>query len=141
MARTPTYGNSALEVCIILVYIHLCVRVYSATETVILSGPKNYGYIVRTPSDGQDHYSIKVKGFTLNRSTSQVVNYNALKEMVHAFQQEGDDNQRREVRSKEIQRTADYKIVTAETCKRWQIVYDKRILLDNFETRPYGWQF
>ncbi len=102
----------------------------------VSGGPKNYGYRVKTPE--KEHIVLKVKGFTLNRATTKILHYEAMKEMVHKYVK--GEVEKREIKSNDIQRNDDYEITTAATVKRYQIVYTKRTLSSDFTTLPFGYR-
>ena len=75
-----------------------------------------------------------VKGFALNHTSSQVVNYDSIKEIVT---QEPD--KKLEVEQLKFSRDKlNWNITTDVVNKLYGMTYDKRVLIDNFETVPYG---
>ncbi len=106
----------------------------------ISGGPKNYAYKVHSTKDGQEHICTKVKGFTLNAPTAKIITFEAMKRLVLDFTQGGDENEQIEVKSSEIRRLPDYRVATLTLSKRYQVVYDKRMLMPDYSTRPWGWR-
>lgn len=98
-------------------------------EEFVSAGPKNYGY--RTKSGKT---SCTVKGFTLNTSTKETINFDAIKRVVL---QNRDENiqveQMRFVRNKN-----NWTIRTDNHYKKYRFVYNKRVLFENLETLPFG---
>jgi hypothetical protein len=97
-------------------------------------GPKSYAYIL---SNGDEE--VKSKGIP---KLDGRLNYEVYKEMVLA---EVDENKDKPIVTYTVtiplafirnKRTADLERVSYE--KTVQLTYDKRIILDNFRTRPYG---
>jgi len=101
-------------------------------------GPKNYGYKIYSTNDGQQHTSVKVKGFSLDYVTSRRIHFKALSRKVRDFVH----NQTQEpikVVHNQIGRQADHSIVTTTTAKNYRVVYDKRAIRSDYTTLPYGY--
>ena len=76
----------------------------------------------------------KVKGLTLNYRASQIVSPATLEKMLKGEEEEV------QVRYPHfIQRTHQHDVRTVPLVKKYQIVYDKRQLVHNFNTLPYGY--
>ncbi|MCP4119726.1 MAG: hypothetical protein GY737_30855, partial [Desulfobacteraceae bacterium] len=103
----------------------------------VSGGPKNYGFIVVTPN-GEER-CLKVKGMRLNLRASEVVNYDTVKKSVLSYVKDGFSDSL-QVKHNQILRTSDYRLVTAAAVKKYNVVYNKRILLGDFTTRPFGWR-
>ena len=101
-------------------------------EEFISAGPKNYSY--RTDIQTT---KCKVRGFTLNKCTSMLINFDFMKEMVTAC---NDSNINRSVTepSKITRHKTKSMIYNRPLSKRYRKVYDKRVILSNYETRPFG---
>ena len=96
----------------------------------VSAGPKNYGYKLDT-----DVTHALVKGFTLNHTTSLTLNYDSIKEIVT-------ENKNKKLIVKQLKflrDKIDWNIQTNEVEKIYGIVYDKRVLIENFDTLPYGY--
>ena len=98
----------------------------------VSGGPKNYAYKL---VDGSQ--VCKVKGFTLNHRNSLVLNINSMKNLVTTPEQAGST----------YQVTNPHRIVrkygqlfSKKEVKDYRLVYDKRVLMDNYCTVPYGWK-
>ncbi len=100
-------------------------------------GPKHYGYVVRN-NKGEEKTIMKVKGLCLNYQNSEVVNFETMKKLVKDFV-EGEGAEQRTVNMRQIQRRKDFSIVTAATQKTYRVVYEKRVVLPDYTTRPFGW--
>jgi len=101
-------------------------------------GPKNYGYIVKSTNDGQEHTSLKVRGFSLNYGVAKDINYGALRRMVKAFVLSG-GKEIVTVKEQRIRREKNRQVVTKTVKKDYRVVYDKRKLLPDFTTLPFGY--
>jgi len=100
-------------------------------------GPKNYGYKIDSTNDGQQHTSVKVKGFSLDYVTSTQISFTTLRQKVKNFVH----NQAQEpikVVHHQIGRQPDHSIVTKTMAKNYRVVYDKRVVRPDFTTLPYG---
>lgn len=92
-------------------------------------GPKNYAFETDTGKTVQ-----KVKGLTLNHRASQIVTMDALEKMIF--------NQLPDVTVNyphKIQRTKRHELLTKPFTKKYQIVYDKRQIIEHFNTLPFGY--
>lgn len=99
-------------------------------QEFVSAGPKNYAYKLDT-----NITHALVKGFTLNNTSAQVINFDSIKKLVTENQDEKlSVNQLKFTRNKQ-----DWNIQTLIMEKLYGFVYDKRILLDNLETLPYGY--
>ena len=98
-------------------------------------GPKNYGY---KTSGGKTE--VKVRGITLDYTARQKVNFESMCELVSLRAECGvtgtvsvDISFRitRDTRTKEIQ--------TKRMKKDYRVVYNKRVIIDDYKTLPYGY--
>ena len=99
-------------------------------QEFISAGPKNYGYVTNT---GKSH--ITVKGFSLNYIASQTIHYDSIKEIVL-------DDQAKKLMVDQYKFKRDkttWNVYTEKIKKQYGFVYDKRILLDDLTTLPYGY--
>lgn len=105
--------------------------------------PPNEGHIVEFVSGGPKNYAYrtlktetcKVKGFTLNFKNSNIVNFDTVKEMIK------DDRTMCKTLTnpnKICRLSHKRKIFSREEKKKYTFNYDKRVILDNFDTVPYG---
>ncbi|XP_022298821.2 uncharacterized protein LOC111107766 [Crassostrea virginica] len=92
-------------------------------------GPKNYAFETEKGQSVQ-----KVKGITLNYRASQVVTLEALEKMIH---QEIEDLQVRYPHK--IFRNSRHELHTRPLAKTYQIVYDKRQVINDYHTLPFGY--
>ena len=92
------------------------------------------------PDTGKEYESTKVKGINITHRARELVNFHELKKMVLNWVKGGDDYEEdvKEVKMKQIQRRRDWRLVTSETSKKYRITYDKRVVLDDCQTLPYG---
>ena len=104
--------------------------------TFISGGPKNYGYVTNT-----GEVILKIRGITLTYDACKTININTMRELVDSYVVDGD-------RHEKVTITIPYKItrdkkekniVTKRTKKDYRIVYNKRIVKENYETVPYGY--
>lgn len=92
-------------------------------------GPKNYGYEV---SDTTTY--CKVKGLTLNYQASKVVNFETMLSMV-----KGNAGAKVSITyPKKITREKGHVVVSRSMTKQYRVVYDKRRILPNLDTLPFG---
>ncbi|XP_062566722.1 uncharacterized protein LOC134229029 [Saccostrea cucullata] len=93
------------------------------------AGPKNYGF--RTDKGTE---TLKCKGITFNHRTSQLVCPETLEKML-----KGEIEEVKVPYPSKIQRTRDYEVVNKPSEKTVRIVYDKRQIVENYNTLPYGY--
>ena len=98
----------------------------------VSGGAKNYAYQLE---DGQQ--VCKIRGFTLNNRSSTLLNFDSIKELVTTQEKRGDV----------ITTHEPHKIVhkgghiySVEQTKEYRVVYNKRRLLDDLTTLPFGWK-
>ena len=105
--------------------------------------PKDGNYIAKFVSAGPKNYSMTldtgkskalVKGFALNNTTAKIINFESIARIVTKNQQEKIQIEQLLFKRKKNEWTNSTSIIT----KSYGFVYDKRILLENFETFPYG---
>jgi len=80
----------------------------------------------------------QVKGFTLNHAASRLINFESQRRLIHRFVEDG-VQEKLEIREDAIRRLADHQIVTKVVKKRYQVVFNKRRVLRDFSTLPYGY--
>ena len=96
---------------------------------IVCGGPKNYAYITDAGVS-----KCVVKGFSLSVTTNFKLNFESIKDIVC-----GDRSEQISVDQLKFKRTKnDWSIDTSIVKKLYSFVYDKRIMIDNYETKPYG---
>ena len=96
----------------------------------ISAGAKNYAKLL---NDGTSE--CVVKGFTLSHIASLEINFDSMKNLVL-----NESNKSLFVNQTKITRNKrNWFLNTCEIEKTYSMVYDKRILLDDFTTLPYGY--
>ena len=98
----------------------------------VSGGPKNYGYELR---DGKQE--CKIRGFTPNYRTSMDLNFESMKELVTTPAKRNDKIAIVEP-NKIVRR--DVHIYSENHTKQYRMVYDKRKLLPNLHTLPFGYE-
>ena len=98
-------------------------------------GPKNYAYVTNN-----DKRVTKIRGITLNYVTSKKLNFETMCSLVDLYVNCGiqakvtADNPFKITRDKKNK-----KIITKRSKKDYQIVYNKRVVKENYGTVPYGY--
>jgi hypothetical protein len=101
----------------------------------VSGGPKNYAFSVFCPSTGTQTKKCKAKGITLNYSSSKVVNFDSLRNMILK------DPTPVHVRNpKKIKRKHGGEVISAPESKEYKVVFKKRRLINDFDSLPYGFQ-
>ncbi|CAC5391674.1 unnamed protein product [Mytilus coruscus] len=103
-------------------------------DVFVSGGPKNYAFKLIKPDKAGNQTCCKIRGIMLNYKNSLELNFEIVKEMVKG-------------RMKSVTVTDEYKIrrnvkssdiITCVEEKDYRIVFDKRVLKDNYKTVPYG---
>jgi len=110
----------------------------SYITTFVSSGPKSYAYKVFSPSSSKTHTVCKVKGIRLNYTAQKHVNFESMLRLVNSFVKYGVSPDFT-LYFPQIDRLHDRTLVTRIACKRFRVVYDKRIVRRDFHTVPYGY--
>ena len=96
----------------------------------VSAGPKNYGYLL---NNGKS--TCKIKGFAVNFIASQQLNFQSMSELVKNI----NDEEKISVEQNKFIRDKNEWTIRTEAMKiQYRQLYDKRILLSNFETLPFG---
>jgi len=95
----------------------------------VATGPKSYYYETNTGK-----MATKVKGFTLHHKNAEKINGIVMEQMVRG------EIASVSVENKEITRDPESKqLVNKDKAKTLHFVFDKRIVIDNYDTLPYGY--
>ena len=97
----------------------------------VSGGPKNYAF--RTSSGG---VTCKVKGFTLNHQNSQVMNFDAMKELVL---KDSCKRLKLPLQTQIVRNRKRISVENKESSKEYGVVYTKRQRLRDNDTIPYGY--
>ncbi len=101
------------------------------------AGPKNYA--LRIVNDaGEENFIVKVRGIPLTAQNSQKVHFASMRRMVQAFVRSGRKEELDLVYRRVAERTSDNQLVTKLIRKKYRVVYDKRRVLGNYYTVPFG---
>ena len=98
-------------------------------------GPKNYAYVTNN-----DKRVTKIRGITLNYATTKKLNFEVMCSLLRLYLKCGTpakvtaDNPYKITRDKKNK-----KIITKSMSKDYQIVYNKRVVTENYGTVPYGY--
>lgn len=102
----------------------------------VTGGPKNYAYQLKHSNKKGQTSICKVRGITLNFKNSIAINFGTVHHMV-TNKTEG--NPITVVDTNKIARSAEKCCVITKTeSKNYKIVFDKRVIKDDFNTLPYG---
>ncbi len=101
----------------------------------VSGGPKNYAY-----HTAGGKFETKVRGITLNHETAKKVNPEVMRALVYLYT-ECDTKAKVtvDIPFKIIRDKKRKMIESRRMTKDYRIVYDKRVIVGNFETLPYGY--
>ena len=102
----------------------------------ISGGPKNYAY--RTKKGKTE---TKIRGITLDYSASGKLNHDTIRELVHIYCNPSEEDEKVTIAMpfKIIRNKKEKSIVTKRMKKDYRVVYNKRVVKENYETVPYGY--
>ncbi len=108
-------------------------------------GAKNYAYEVFYPNARKKEYFCKVKGLSLNFSTSNIVNFESMKAVIDNAMEHQKNSEIEpmilNVPQKTFNVTPHLEVKSKEILKKYQFVYDKRrILPETYCTLPFGYK-
>lgn len=103
----------------------------------VSGGPKHYGFKIWSTKKKREVTAMKVKGFKIDHQASATINFENLHRMVRLYVKDG-CREETKVLIPRIERTADRRLVTVYRKKVYRIVYDKRVILPDFTTVPFG---
>lgn len=100
---------------------------------IFTGGPKNYTF---TTAKGET--CCKVRGFSLNYKNSDIINFESMRELITT--QESVKFLTIETERKICVEGKCRKVFNRKETKKYRTVYDKRILVKNFKTFPFGFK-
>ena len=106
----------------------------SYIEEFSSAGPKNYAYLVRTPSKVEPAIVCKVKDIRLTYAATHQVNLNSMRDLIL------DDGEPIFVRSRQFRRTQEIDVVTKTENKEFRVCSTKRLFLPDHSSVPYGYK-
>ena len=96
-------------------------------KEIVSPGPKNYMFI---KANGESKSVIK--GFSLNKKSKETINFESVKDLLM-------NDRTKMLKADQLKFTRkNWEITTSVIQKMYRFVYDKRYIVDNYETRPYG---
>lgn len=99
-------------------------------------GPKNYSYRINS---GQ--VVCKVRGFSLNHRNSQVVNFESMKDSLFAWKEDKPMNQLLTVKTEILRSKFRNPVVYSRiVSKHYGVVYDKRVVMNDYTSKPFGYR-
>ena len=104
-------------------------------EEFVSCGPKNYSFRVNT-----GEIVCKVRGFSLNYKSSLILNFESMKEALVAWKR----NEKKELITVKTELVRDKykpKVFNRVISKHYSVVYDKRKVLPDFTSIPFGFRY
>ena len=104
-------------------------------EEFVSCGPKNYSFRVNT-----GEIVCKVRGFSLNYKSSLILNFESMKEALIAWKR----NEKKELVTVKTELVRDKykpKVFNRVISKHYGVVYDKRKVLPDFTSIPFGFRY
>ena len=104
-------------------------------------------WLAELTPEGKSKCKVKVKGFTLNKETSGLINHESMKELIEDTLFSGDYEENKiEANWHGIKRVANNGLENISMKKKYGLCYTKRTILppdeyNNYDTRPFGWEY
>ena len=104
--------------------------------TFLSGGPKNYGYVTNT-----GEAILKIRGISLTYDACKTLNIGTMRDLVESYVVDGARNEKVTINipNKITRDKKEKHIVTKRTKKDYRVVYNKRVVNENYETVPYGY--
>ena len=104
--------------------------------TFMSGGPKNYGYVTNT-----GEAILKIRGISLTYDATLTLNIGTMRDLVDSYVLDGDRHEKVTINIpyKITRDKKEKNIVTKRTKKDYRVVYNKRVVKENYETVPYGY--
>lgn len=102
----------------------------------VTGGPKMYAYNLLKPNKKGQSSICKVCGITLNFKNSVDINFQTVKEMVTG---KGKDCVTVVDENKIVRNPSTRHVITKRKTKDYKIVFDKRVMIDSYCTKAYGY--
>ena len=104
--------------------------------TFLSGGPKNYGYVTNTGKA-----ILKIRGISLTYDATLTLNIGTMRDLVDSYVVDGDRHEKVTINIpyKITRDKKEKNIVTKRTKKDYRVVYNKRVVNENYETVPYGY--
>ncbi len=98
------------------------------------TGPKSYGF-----KTAKNKVVLKAKGVTLHSANAQVVTLESMACLVHAYVTSRDTSTLLTRTETIVHNKKKFTLHNRAVLKRFKVVYDKRVLLPDYSTLPYGY--
>ena len=103
--------------------------------TFVSGGPKNYAYVT---NNGKPQ--TKIRGITLDYTATKKLNLNVMRDLVHSHVNcHTEAKVTVDIPFKITRDKKEKNIVTKRMKKDYRVVYNKRVITENYETLPYGY--
>ena len=104
-------------------------------QEFVSCGAKNYAYKLNS-----GEVVCKVRGFSLNYSASKIVNLDSMRECLRCWNRGEEAPELVTVKTMILRKKMEGVVYSQEMPKTYGMVYNKRILLDDYFTLPYGYR-
>ena len=102
-------------------------------------GPKNYAYVLDDFDKNGMRSKCVIKGISMKFSNCQIVTFNKMSAKITAYVENGDSTPETFYKTdSHFYRAPDLKIYMRDLVKSYKIMYDKRVIVDDYNTVPYG---
>ena len=103
--------------------------------TFISGGPKNYAYVT---NNGKSE--TKIRGITLDYAATKKINLDVMRHLVHSHVNcHTEEKVTVDIPFKITRDKKEKNIVTKRMKKDYRVVYNKRVITENYGTLPYGY--
>ena len=105
-------------------------------QTFVTGGPKNYAFKLENPDELGNKTHCKIRGITLNHKNLIDVNFNTVK---HLVTQEPKKIVTVHDSHKITRKRDNTKLLSVSQYKDYRLVFDKRVVRENYMSFPYGY--
>ncbi len=98
------------------------------------TGPKSYSF-----KTAKNKVTLKAKGITLHSSNAQIVTLESMVCLVHNYVTSRDTTHLLTLTETIVRNKKKFTLHNRSVLKRFKVVYDKRVLLPDYTTLPYGY--
>ena len=103
-------------------------------------GPKNYAYVLDNYDNSGKRSKCVIKGISMKFSNSKVVTFDKMSEKIVHYVETGNSTPETFYKTDcHFYRAPDFKMYMRDLTKDYKIMYDKRVLAEDYNTVPYGY--
>ena len=104
-------------------------------------GPKNYSYVMDDFDKSGKRSKCVIKGVSMKFSNCKLVTFDKMSDKIEHYIKTGESTPETFFQTdSHFYRAPDFKIYMRDLTKQYKISYDKRVIVDHYNTVPYGYK-